>query len=138
MSYYFIKQHVLQFHKAVCRTISRLDYGNSILFGLPVNQLNCLKEHQSAAACFVTSTKSQDHISSHFSPSTPPPSPIFFAKHNELVVYMESCYAIEIDIDTDTENTFINSASGNSENNWPFQPYSCVVLLTVVVVLLLY
>ena len=42
--------------------MSRLDYCNSTPWGLPANQLNGLQKIQNAAACIVTRTKSQQHI----------------------------------------------------------------------------
>ena len=42
--------------------MSRLDYCNSALGGLPANQLNHLQKIQNAAACIVTRTKSREHI----------------------------------------------------------------------------
>ena len=41
---------------------SRLDMGNSLLFGLPQDQINRLKRIQNAAARLVTSTKKRSHI----------------------------------------------------------------------------
>ena len=41
---------------------SRLDMGNSLLFGLPQDQINGLKRIQNAAARLVTLTKKRSHI----------------------------------------------------------------------------
>ena len=41
---------------------SRLDMGNSLLFGLPQDQINRLKRIQNAAARLVTLTKKRSHI----------------------------------------------------------------------------
>ena len=40
---------------------SRLDMGNSLLFGLPQDQINRLKRIQNAAARLVTLTKKRSH-----------------------------------------------------------------------------
>ena len=47
---------------------SRLDMGNSLLFGLPQDQINRLKRIQNAAARLVTLTKKRSHINynTHF------------------------------------------------------------------------
>ena len=42
--------------------MSRLDYCNSTLLGLPANQLNHLQKIQNAAAGIVTGAKSREHI----------------------------------------------------------------------------
>ena len=47
---------------AVSLIMSRLDYRNSTRWGLPADQLNHLQKIQNSAACIVTRTKSQEHI----------------------------------------------------------------------------
>ena len=47
---------------AVSLIMFRLGYYNSGLLSLPANQLKCLQKIQNAAACIVTRTKSQQHI----------------------------------------------------------------------------
>ena len=47
---------------AVSLIMSRLDYRNSTRWGLPADQLNHLQKIQNCAACIVTRTKSQEHI----------------------------------------------------------------------------
>ena len=43
--------------------MSRLDYCNGILFGLPDNQIQKLQRVQNAAARLVTRAKKHDHVS---------------------------------------------------------------------------
>ena len=47
---------------AMSLIMSRLDYRNSTLWGLPANQLNHLQKIHNIAAHIVTRTKSREHI----------------------------------------------------------------------------
>jgi len=62
--------------------ISRLDYGNALLYNIPLSLTNLLQQAQNCAACLVTRTRKREHI-----------TPVFFHLH-WLPVHFRSLYKI--------------------------------------------
>jgi len=53
------------FYMAFILVLSRLDYANSLLFGISAELLNKLQRVQNSAAKFVTGASYRDHVTPH-------------------------------------------------------------------------